>query len=163
MPADPRDWLALEAVVTAFNTIDGTGSYATDLDGAVAYGLFPPDRPPRQTLPAVAVGYESIDMSDGPDLPGTRCQVALTVQGWASGAADTAAARMEAGATLASDLRQALRTARVDGSASALADVHDFAFSLTVVDARQLGLALSCAYIAGQITFEYPVGYGEAE
>lgn len=163
MPTDPRDWLALEAVVTAFAAVNGSGVYATTLTSKVDYGLFPADRPPRQSLPCVAVGYESVEMSDGPDLPGTRCRVVLTVQGWAQGTADTASARMEAAATLASDLRQALRAARAAGSSSALADVHDLSFAVATVDARQLGIALTCGYIEGRVTFEYPLSYGEQE
>lgn len=163
MPTEPRDWLALVAVVEAFEAVDGTGDYATDISAAVAYGQFAPDRPPRQALPCVAVGIESVDMEDGPDLPGTRCQVALTVQGWAQGASDSAAGRMQAACELASDLRLALRTARASGSASALYNVHEFAARFTVVDARQLGISITAGYVAGSITLEYPVGYGETE
>lgn len=161
--ADPFDLLVYQAVLDAWDGIDGTGNYTYNLSGLVAEGEFTPDKPPRARPPCVAVTDPVTEEGDGPDLPGTSCRLTIRFQFWAPGSSDAASARMAARVRLAADLRRAVRAARASGSESALYRVHNFNIALTTADGRQLGLSMPFGYGEGEITCEYPVGYGEDE
>ena len=161
MPTTPTDYSIYTAILTALRTINGAGNYYYDLSSSVVEGLHDANAPPLGSGVCASVGCLPVSFDDGPDLGGTSNTARFAIQAWTP-AADTAAARMLAGARLHSDIRQALKTAR-STSSTALYTLHRMAFEGVHLDAAQLGLSLNGCYLEAELTVEFPISYTGTE
>ena len=161
MPTTPLDYSIYLAVLAAVRGINATGSYHYDLSTRTAEGIYQADSPPHGGGICAAVGCLPVSFGDGPDLGGTANTARYCIQAWTP-AADTAASRILAGARIASDIRLALKTARLS-STNALYALHEVGFEGMHVDGAQLGLTLSGCYFEAELTCTFPRGQGETE
>lgn len=121
-------------IVTALQTVNGTGSYVNTLTGQdqVTHGLYAV--PPRSGVPCVMLAEWSVGTTEGPQLGRWTRTVTWALVCWAPANGDSPAAKWGAVETLADDITIALEVAcRTSGGA-----LNGIAYDCIVSDVNEV-------------------------